>query len=146
MKKITGLLGALDKMLHNVHLIFKDYAEHLLADRLRDGISDNIDRLKELSIAFDGNLGIASAVESAKDILQYVEAAYPEEQSGNPNLDLWKAIRELYIFIIAECSEQISLSDSEGIINALGDISEGLMRDKYLVDGVLKGYGHSFKK
>lgn len=149
MKKITAMLGALDKMLHEVHLSFNIYGEHLLADRLRGGISENVDRLKELSISDDGDLSIAAAVGSVEGIYAIVKEFSPKTMEGSEKdkqEGRWLAIRELYISLIAECSVVISRTDSEGIANALGDISESLMRNKYLVDGVLKGYGHPFKK
>ena len=148
MKNITAKLGALKLMLHDLHLHFTDYSEHLLADKLQEGINDNIDRLKELEISYAGSLEIASALESASSVLKEIQAFYPDATTPaeKHSVELWKSIRKLYIALVGQCKAEIEKTDSEGIMNALADISEGLMRNKYLVDRVLKGYRIDFKK
>ncbi|MGB2578199.1 hypothetical protein AAIR98_000117 [Elusimicrobium simillimum] len=51
MKKITDILLAIKTYAHQIHLNFKDYGDHLLADKMREDIDADIDRLKELVMA-----------------------------------------------------------------------------------------------
>jgi hypothetical protein len=132
MYKITAILTAVEKLAHQIHLNFKDYGEHLLADRLRDGIPDDIDRLKELSYVSAPE--ISNAYASLTGAAQYLKEI-PETKDIN---ELFDYLLQLELEAVRLITAEIPKSKSEGIKNALGDICEKRERDIYLLRGRLK--------
>ena len=69
MKNLTNILTALHQYLKQYHLLAKGYENHLLAERLDEGMSESlessIDRLKELALGMGGT--------EAYDILCLIE-------------------------------------------------------------------------
>ena len=132
---ITDLLTALVQLLKQKHLVSTDYQQHLLFERLEKGISDDIDRVKEIALACGYSEDIADAQQSlakATDILA--------EDSDVLSI-IQKIIREIDKIIDTlnrNAGEDIEgtfnqYKAKEAIINMLGDIAEKRVRDIYLL-------------
>ena len=134
MKKIVCLLKALKCVTTNVHLTFKNYDLHLLADRLNKPIEDLIDRLCELYISDTKDHSIAYFLETHNMVGEILSQLpkQPIEQKI-----LWQEVLKLTESIIKECSTEIQNQNSESIINALGDVSETMARNRYLINGII---------
>ena len=134
MKKIVCLLKALKCLTTNAHLAFIKYDLHLLADRLNDPIEDLIDRLCELYISDTKDHSIAYFLETHNMVGEILSQLpkQPIEQKI-----LWKEVLKLTESIIKECSTEIQNQNSESIINALGDVSETMARNRYLINGII---------
>lgn len=132
---ITDLLTALLQLLKQKHLLSKDYQEHLLYERLQEGIDDDIDRIKELAIACGYNELIANAQNSlyrASEILAIDDNVISIEKK------IVEEIQNIVIMLNNTKGDGIEgtfdqYKAQEGIINALGDISEKRVRDIYLL-------------
>lgn len=132
---VSNLLTALLQLLKQKHLLSKDYQEHLLYERLQDGIDDDIDRIKEIALACGYNDLIANAKNSL------IEASKVLEEY-NDILSIEKKIVEEIEFITIKLNNNKGdgiegtfnqYKAQEGIINVLGDISEKRLRDIYLL-------------
>lgn len=132
---LCNLLTALLQLLKQEHLLSKDYQEHLLYERLADGIDDDIDRIKELALA----CGYSEEIAHAKNSLLEAENILTEYDDV---LSLEKIIIEEIESIIVKLNNNKDdgiegifnqYKAREGIINALGDISEKRIRDIYLL-------------
>ena len=134
MKKIVCLLKALKCLTTNAHLAFIKYDLHLLADRLNDPIEDLIDRLCELYISDTKDHSIAYFLETHNMVGEILSQLpkQPIEQKI-----LWQEVLKLTESIIKECSTEIQNQNSESIINALGDVSETMARNRYLINGII---------
>lgn len=132
---ITDLLTALVQLFKQKHLVSTDYQQHLLFERLEKGISDDIDRVKEIALACGYSEDIANAKNSlakATDILA--------EDSDVLSI-IQKIIREIDKIIDTlnrNADENIEdvfnqYKAKEAIINMLGDIAEKRVRDIYLL-------------
>lgn len=137
MKKIVCLLKALKCVQTNAHLAFTKYELHLLADRLNEPIDDLTDRLCELEISYTKDVSISYFLET-----HIIVGEILDRLAKQPIVEktLWQEVLKLTEEIIKECSDEIQRQNSESIINALGDVSETMARNKYLIDGVLKGF------
>ena len=135
LNKISDLLSATLSLLEQKHLLAKDYQQHLLYERLQNGINEDIDRIKEIALACGYNEEIADAKKSlanAKIILDQTDDLFALMQ---------KTIKEINIVIETlnkTENEQIEgtfdqFQCKEGIINMLGDIAEKRIRDIYLL-------------
>lgn len=136
MKKIVCLLKALKCITTNAHLAFTKYELHLLAERLNKPIEDLIDRLCELEISNTKDLSIAYFLEN-HSMVGEILAKLPKQPIAE-NI-LWQEVLKLTEEVIKECSIEIQSQTSESIINALGDVSETMARNRYLIEGTLKG-------
>jgi hypothetical protein len=136
MKKIVCLLKALKCVQTNAHLAFTKYELHLLADRLNEPIEDLIDRLCELEISNTKDLSIAYFLETHNMVGEILNKL-PKQPIAEK--ELWIESLKLTEEIIKECSAEIQKQTSENIINALGDVSETMARNRYLIEGALKG-------
>lgn len=135
MIKIVNLLKALQCLTTNAHLTFKKYELHLLANKINDGLDDLIDKLCELNIAQTNDESIAYCLESQKEVVAILSKlpAQPIPQDV-----LWQEIFKMLDVILTECSREIQSQTSEGILNALGEVSETITRNKYLVQQILE--------
>lgn len=141
---VSNHLTALEGYLKQIHLLSHDhdYQSHLLAERLYEPIADDIDRIKELSLGLGETRDVAVAsysLEAAKDILK----DYPV--SGELNA-MWKSAKDLEITTLAvieeatkEYSQRADFIALQGVVNALGDISEKRLRDVYLINTQIEG-------
>lgn len=133
--EICNLLKASKTLLHQIHLKFTDYADHLLADRLSEGLQDNIDRLKELYISvYDED--IANALPSASEEAEYLKQIPSSENKDENNL--FAAQLQFFKTLISLCTEVEDKSDNIGIRNAVADIGEDIQRKIYLTQNRLK--------
>lgn len=131
MKKIVCLLKALKCLTTNAHLAFTKYELHLLADRLNEHIEDLIDRLCELEISNTKDLSIAYFLETHLIVGEILGRLAKQPIAEKI---LWQEILKLTEEIIKECSDEIQKQNSESIINALGDVSETMARNRYLIE------------
>jgi len=131
MKKIVCLLKALKCLTTNAHLAFTKYEMHLLADRLNEPIEDLIDRICELEISDTKDLSIAYFLETHNMVGEILNKL-PKQPIAEK--DLWVEVLKLTNEIIKECSSEIQKQNSESIINALGDVSETMARNRYLIE------------
>lgn len=132
---ITDLLTALVQLLKQNHLLSTDYQQHLLYERLENGINEDIDRIKEIALACGYSEDIANAKNSlakATDILS---------ESSDVLFIIQKIIKEIDKIIDTlnrNAGEDIEgtfnqYKAKEAIINMLGDIAEKRVRDIYLL-------------
>ena len=136
--RIADFLTALLQLLEQKHLTAKSYDEHLLFDRLQDGIDEDIDRIKELALACGYADDIADAknsLQKAADILNDFNDVLELEQQTireiNKIINKLNEERNEETIILNEVfNEQTA---KEGIINMLGDIAEKRTRDIYLL-------------
>lgn len=140
LKQISNHLTALEAYLKQIHLLAhsRDYQAHLLAERLYEPIANDIDRIKELSLGLGEDKDIAFAFDSlgaTKDILK----DYPISELNLPIL--WQAVKELELktlslieYAAKEYSSRPDFVALQGVLNALGDISEKRIRDIYLIN------------
>ena len=132
---ITDLLTALLQLLKEKHLLSKDYQEHLLFERLQEGIDEDIDRIKEIALACGYNEILANAksslvsaskiLEDDNDVLSIEKRIISEIETTTAKLNNNKGDG------IEGTFNQYKAQ--EGIINVLGDISEKRLRDIYLL-------------
>lgn len=131
---IADFLTALLQLLKQKHLTTKNYDEHLLYERLQDGIDEDIDRIKEIALACGYNEDIANAFISldraAKIVAKYQDVLELEQQT----------IAEINRIAAILSNSKTELSEvfneqtaKEAIINMLGDIAEKRTRDIYLL-------------
>lgn len=135
MIKIVNLLKSLQCLTTNAHLTFKKYELHLLANKINDGLDDLIDKLCELNIAQTNDESIAYCLESQKEVVAIL-SKLPAQPI--PQNQIWIEILNLLDIILVECSKEIQNQNSEGIINALGEVSEIITRNKYLVQNIIE--------
>lgn len=132
---ITDLLTALVQLLKQKHLVSTDYQQHLLFERLEKGISDDIDRVKEIALA----CGYSEDIADAKQSLAKATNILAEDSDVLSIIQ--KIIREIDKIIdtlnrnagddIEDVFNQYKAK--EAIINMLGDIAEKRVRDIYLL-------------
>ena len=132
---ITDLLTALLQLLKEKHLLSKDYQEHLLFERLQEGIDEDIDRIKEIALACGYNEIVANAKSSLVSASKILE-------DDNDVLSIEKRIISEIEITTAKLNNNTGdgiegtfnqYKAQEGIINVLGDISEKRLRDIYLL-------------
>ncbi|MBR2505951.1 MAG: hypothetical protein IKB70_03330 [Bacilli bacterium] len=132
---ITDLLTALLQLLKEKHLLSKDYQEHLLFERLQEGIDEDIDRIKEIALACGYNEIVANAKSSLVSASKILE-------DDNDVLSIEKRIISEIEITTAKLNNNKGdgiegtfnqYKAQEGIINVLGDISEKRLRDIYLL-------------
>lgn len=135
---ISDFLTALLQLLKQKHLTAKDYQEHLLFERLQDGIDEDIDRIKEIALACGYSEDIANAkdsFQSAAEVLNSFGDVLEIEQQTI------KEINKIINKLNGENNEKNIVLDEvfneqtakEAIINMLGDIAEKRTRDIYLL-------------
>lgn len=135
---IADFLTALLQLLKQKHLTTKNYDEHLLYERLQDGIDEDIDRIKEIALACGYSEDIADAKNSlnnADEVLESFNDVLELEQQTIKEIN--KIIKKLNgenneknIVLDEVFNEQTA---KEAIINMLGDIAEKRTRDIYLL-------------
>ncbi|MBP3514282.1 MAG: hypothetical protein J6J74_07395 [Elusimicrobiaceae bacterium] len=145
LKQICDALTALRQYLLQTHWACrKSYAIHLLTDRIYQGISDDIDRLKELYIGATSDLSISCAETTFKDALSYIRAL-----SASTDLDTHAMLDnclKLEITVSNLLNQATDFYNNQpegtpfkaGILNALGDIDEKRLRDIFLIQTELK--------
>ena len=129
-KKITDLLLALKLLAHQTHLLSVSHADHLLAERIQDGLDSNIDLLKEISLYYFNENYIASCCDTLEGALDYVKDV-------NENISIDQAfsyILEIIDKLISMCGISIETEERKtGLTTALGDVARDLSQKGYLV-------------
>lgn len=132
---IANYLTALLQLLKQNHLLAKDYQEHLLYERLQQGIDDDIDKIKELALACGYSEDIANAQKSLKQALTILEQYQDIKELEN-------AVIEEINVVISKLNDNTQ-EDIEDVFNqykvkstlqsVLDSISEKRIRDLYLL-------------
>lgn len=136
---ISDYLSALLQLLKQAHLTAKDYQDHLLYERLQEGIDEDIDRVKEIALACGYSDDIANArqsLQNATNVLDRINSITELEQQTI--IEINKIIKKLNKENADEENSSIDgvFNESvakEAIINMLGDIAEKRTRDLYLL-------------
>ncbi|MBR2504803.1 MAG: hypothetical protein IKB61_02560 [Elusimicrobiaceae bacterium] len=140
-KELCDFLTAFKQYLYQAHLSAQGnaYSAHLLTEKIQNEVAEDIDRLKELYIAFTGDLSIADAQESLKQA----------ELTLRTFLDAHAA--QTYPQLIINCVElckscaikagqvsdglaiEVDVPYHKALQNAVDDICEHLVRQQYLL-------------
>lgn len=154
-KELCDFLTAFKQFLYQAHLSAQGnaYAAHLLTEKIQNEVDKDIDRLKELYIAFTGDLSIANAQESLKQAELTLRAFLEVE-----NTTLYKDVVEACSKFAALCCDKAKdVSDDLGKVsevdgnrafkialkNAVDDVCEHCLRYKYLLDTEVQANGNS---
>lgn len=130
MIEILNLLKALQTFSKSSHWLAKgNYGDHLLFDRIGEGLSEQIDLLTELSIVEQMKSDPALAIQALKGQLT-VLSGIQEPASNEVNADQ-------LLTIVSGASkaidEQLKKETNTGIQNALQGVAESLQVKKYLL-------------
>lgn len=153
-KELCDFLTAFKQYLYQAHLSAQGnaYAAHLLTEKIHDEVAEDIDRLKELYIAFTGDLSIADAQESLKQ----AELTLRTFLEVNPAQTYPEIIKNCTILASYCCEKAENTSNDLGefrdvpgaraykkaIQNAVDDVCEHCLRYKYLLETEAQ-YGNS---
>ena len=145
LKDLTNTILATQQLAHNIHLLSVQHGDHLLADRLGDGLLDEIDTLKELSLSYDGDHTIAYALDS---VMGAAEILKPMPAQPMPIVDMFKCLKILFVSIGEQCDavtkyfDENSAEKAKGglaIQNAVQSLAEKYARNIYLINQRLEG-------
>mgnify|MGYP003290444973 CR=1 FL=1 len=128
--RLTNLLLALKLLAQQAHLLSISHSDHLLAERIEDGLDDNIDTLKELALFCYDEDFIASCAETAQgvfNILHEIKTDITIEQT-------FSYILEIIQEIVKECTP----TNFQALDTAIGDTARDIGRKGYLVKRRLK--------
>lgn len=131
-KEVCDLLLASKIFLHQIHLTYKDYADHLLADRLAEGLIDNIDRIKEEYIGLFEETSIADARAVGKNVNDYL-AELPEGSLKEDSAALFEKQAAFFETINTLCNELDAECKSAGMKTVIGDVAEAVQQKLYLI-------------
>ena len=136
MKEILYHLIGLNQYIKQYHWFAAGYENHILADKLADGLDDEIDELAELLLATQTQETDFAAKEVLRQSQQTVENAY----IGTDMVETLKALAELFGKILILCKEPFD----EGEVTELafsdfrGRLSNSILRKLYLIQIQLK--------
>lgn len=135
MKEILYHLIGLNQYIAQYHWLAAGYENHILADKLADGLDDEIDELAELLLATENNENDFTAKELLVQSKQTVENAY----TGTDMVETLKSLAELFGKILILCDRE-----NENDITKLafadfrGRLSNSILRKLYLIQIQLK--------
>ena len=145
-KELCDFLTAFKQYLYQAHLSAKGnaYAAHLLTEKIQNEVAEDIDRLKELYIAFTGDLSIANAQEALKQ----AELTLRTFLDANHANTYPKIIKNCAMLAGYCCEKAENTSNDLGsfrdivgaraykkaIQNAVDDVCEHCLRYKYLLE------------
>jgi hypothetical protein len=145
MEIIANHLTALRFMYHQLHLLSKKYQRHLIYDRLINPLDEMVDRVKEVALgsmydeqiayAFNSLAGAAELVKLTENITY--ESVKSFVFSLVKQINNYSATLEIKVN-----TDEAVIAESDfncGIQNMLGDISETLLRQVYLLNTNLEG-------
>lgn len=136
MKEILYHLIGLNQYIKQYHWLADGYENHILADKLADGLDDEIDELAELLLATQTKETDFAAKEVLSQSQQTVENAY----IGTDMVETLKSLAELFGKILILCKEPFD----EGEVTELafsdfrGRLSNSILRKLYLIQIQLK--------
>lgn len=141
-KELCDFLTAFKQYLYQAHLSAKGnaYAAHLLTEKIQNEVAEDIDRLKELYIAFTGDLSIADAQEALKQaeltLRTFLDAhtatTYPQLISNCVELCKSCAIKAGQVS--DGLAIEVDVPYHKALQNAVDDICEHLVRQQYLLE------------
>ena len=144
-KELCDFLTAFKQYLYQAHLSAKGnaYAAHLLTEKIQNEVAEDIDRLKELYIAFTGDLSIADAQEALKQaeltLRTFLDAHNPQTypQIIITCVEMAKACSlkaaEVSNKLGSETINPGEVPYHKALQNAVDDICEHLVRQQYLL-------------
>lgn len=132
---IANLLTALNQLLKQNHLVSENYQNHLLFERLGEGIDEDIDRVKEIALACGYSEDIANAQKSLATASEVLE------EFSDIELLEKHIITKINQFIDELNNNETETLDGvfneytakQAVCNMLGDIAEKRTRDLYLL-------------
>ena len=130
MRDILIYLIALKQYIKQYHWLAKGYENHILADKLEDGLETEIDELAELILATDENTNIM-----ASELLQAAsEKILPSAQSGEMK-QILQSIATMSGQILGMCKNTKPANELAELAFAdyLGRLSNSLLRKLYLI-------------
>lgn len=124
MKDILVTLIALKQYIKQYHWQAKSYQEHILADKLEEGLEDYIDETAELSVVVeqtDEHL-------QAKQLLAEAANILPEGENGN-----LERIARLLIDLQSKIQSNRTKISEMGVDDLFSRLSNSIMRKIYLI-------------
>lgn len=136
MKEILYHLIGLNQYIAQYHWLAAGYENHILADKLADGLDDEIDELAELLLATVNNENDFTAKELLVKSQQTVENAY----TGTDMAETLKSLVELFGKILKLCNDYKDTHDITKLAFAdfRGRLSNSILRKLYLIQIQLK--------
>ena len=139
-KTLCNALTATSQYFKQTHLCaaLGGHAIHELTQQTYEHLDDNTDRLKELAIIIFGDRRIAIAANSLSEAATFCKNIPNNAQTDDIQL-MVKNCLSLLDELGEMCENLCATVEVEnkpfmqGLLNALGDISETLARDKYLL-------------
>lgn len=124
--EILNLLKSLRHVLKSAHWLTVGYENHLLFDRLMEGIDDEIDALSEVLFGITGEDFALKALPSLKEMISILSGY---QDSNDP-----KILLPQILVIESEILNLIKPSSSLSIDNVLQGIAQHHAINKYLIE------------
>lgn len=124
MQNILIILIALKQYIKQYHWQAKSYQEHILADKLEEGLEDYIDEVAELSVVID------LSDESLKANILLGKASLYLEGKGKADL---MNIGQVLVDLSEEINAVNDKAENIGIKDICGRLSNSLLRKMYLI-------------
>ena len=128
--ELIARLVAIENFCKDIHYTNKFYEDHLLADRIHDGISTHIDDLKEQAILSKRTLPLASK-EYLKKAVEFIPDLVSQNAKTEVNRANWVELEAL-ISGTVKLLNTIKVDD-RGINSLLDSIAQDLNTDKALI-------------
>lgn len=136
-----NVLTAASQYFKQLHLCADQggYSLHLLTNKIYNDLDEANDRLKELSISVSSNKKITIALNSLEAAANFCRQIPDSTDTQNIQLMINNCtlILEDLGVLVERASAEVSAQEiifKQGLLNALGDISEKLAKDKYLLN------------
>ena len=124
MESILVKLIALKQAIKEYHWLAKSYQEHILADKLEEGIDDYADEVAELAIVNQEEPDLA-AQNLLGQATQYLQGKKTDELSG---------IGNIFYELLQDVNEQSEKATIAGIADLFSRISNLALRKLYLIN------------
>ena len=138
---LCNVLTAASQYFKQLHLCAAQggYSLHLLTNKIYNDLDEANDRLKELSISVSSNKKITIALNSLEAAANFCRQIPDSADTQNIPLMINNCtlILEDLGVLVERASAEITGEEivfKQGLLNALGDISEKLAKDKYLLN------------
>ncbi len=138
---LCNVLTAASQYFKQLHLCAAQggYSLHLLTNKIYNDLDEANDRLKELSISVSSNKKITIALNSLEAAANFCRQIPDSTDTQNIQLMINNCtlILEDLGLLVERASAEVSAQEiifKQGLLNALGDISEKLAKDKYLLN------------
>ena len=124
MQEILILLIAIKQYIKQYHWQAKSYQEHILADKLEEGLEDYIDEVAELSIVAE----LSEKQVKAKDLLDQAAQCLGNEDKAN-----LLSIMNLFVSLSEEVNAFEEKAEALGLKDLCGRLSNTILRKIYLI-------------